>query len=213
MAPRKHALPNTGDRFGRWTVLRTFSNAREVFVRCRCDCGNESDVRFGNLHRGGSRSCGCRNREATAKRNTKHGQAGTRLHRIWKSMHTRCTNPRVPGYRHYGAMGVRVCDAWSAFAEFHKWAIANGYSDDLEIDRINVTGNYEPANCRFVTHIENSRNKRRHRRFTAFNETKTLAEWAEDARCAVKQRCLVHRLNRGWLPERALTAPSEASVA
>jgi hypothetical protein len=210
MAPRKHALPNTGDRFGRWTVLRVFNDAREVLVRCRCDCGNESDVAFGNLRRGGSQSCGCRNREATVERNTKHGQSGTRLHRVWKGMHARCANPNRP---HYGALGIRVCDEWNAFAVFRKWAIAHGYNDTLEIDRIDVTGHYEPSNCRFVTHTENSRNKRRNRHITAFSETKTLAEWAEDARCAVKQRCLVHRLNRGWLPERALTAPSEASVA
>ena len=53
-----------------------------------------------------------------------------------------------------------MCEEWTNdFMVFRTWAIANGYAEDLTIDRINVNGNYEPSNCRWVTVAEQNRNK------------------------------------------------------
>ena len=63
--------------------------------------------------------------------------------------------------KYYGARGIRVCDEWKTGSKlFKEWALANGYKEDLTIDRINVDGNYEPSNCRWITQAEQNRNRR-----------------------------------------------------
>lgn len=91
----------------------------------------------------------------------RHGQFGTRLYTIWANMKQRCSNPKANGYKNYGGRGISVCREWSEFVAFQKWALENGYNADLEIDRINTNGNYEPSNCRFSNGSQQARNKRK----------------------------------------------------
>jgi hypothetical protein len=64
-------------------------------------------------------------------------------------------------YENYMGRGIEVCNEWRDHYEpFRDWAKANGYSDDLEIDRIDVDGNYEPSNCRWVEKHVNVANRR-----------------------------------------------------
>lgn len=74
-------------------------------------------------------------------------------------MHARCTNSLRDNYDRYGGKGISVCEEWKEYEVFEKWALSNGFSDDLQIDRINGDGNYEPSNCRFVKPKVNNRNK------------------------------------------------------
>lgn len=77
-------------------------------------------------------------------------------------MKTRCTNPNISYFKYYGGKGVTVCQEWSeSFECFQKWAISNGYSDDLTIDRIDSDGDYTPNNCRWVTMAVQNRNKKK----------------------------------------------------
>ena len=76
-------------------------------------------------------------------------------------MKTRCINKRSKDYNRYGGRGITICDAWlNDFVEFREWALKNGYSDDLSIDRSDVNGDYTPDNCRWVTAKEQARNRR-----------------------------------------------------
>lgn len=85
-----------------------------------------------------------------------------RAYRIWQLMKRRCTNCNDSGYYAYGGRGIKICDEWLHSSEaFMDWAYANGYSDNLEIDRIDPDGNYEPSNCRWITHEENAKRKRK----------------------------------------------------
>ena len=91
----------------------------------------------------------------------KRGEYNPRIRRIWYSMINRCHNPKQSNIRtklNYYDKGIRVCDEWrESFDAFHKWSIENGYADDLTIDRIDSDKGYDPSNCRWITHEENSR--------------------------------------------------------
>ena len=96
------------------------------------------------------------------KNNYKHGGCDTRLYSIWDNLKNRCINPNRKDYKDYGGRGITICDDWLEFIPFRDWSLNNGYADNLEIDRWpNNDGNYEPKNCRWVTHKENCNNRRK----------------------------------------------------
>ena len=76
-------------------------------------------------------------------------------------MKCRCLDSNHPSYKNYGARGITICPEWiEDYRIFRKWSHENGYSENLELDRIDVNGNYEPANCRWITHHEQTMNRR-----------------------------------------------------
>lgn len=206
-------IDRTGERFGRLTIVR-FAGVGKNWVgiwECICDCGNIVKVQYNNLYNGTTRSCGCLKREVTTKRSTKHGLSGghghyTRLYYIWLNMRRRCFSKKSLDYRYYGGRGITICAEWSDYANFYNWAMANGYRDDLTLERIDNNGNYEPSNCRWVTRKEQARNTRQNHLISFNGETKTLAEWAETY--GLNRSALLARLQRGWPIELALTTPS-----
>ena len=104
--------------------------------------------------------------------------SGTRIYQEWQGMKGRCNNPHDPRYDRWGGRGIKVCDEWqNSFEAFYNWAMANGYKDDLTIDRIDNDGNYEPSNCRWATQQEQSRNRSSNIKITIGNSTRTLMEW------------------------------------
>ncbi len=156
----------TGQRFGRLTVLvHVGSNDQNrAMWKCRCDCGELHIVESYKIRSGHTKSCGCLHEEVKRSIRSlklRHGQCDQRLHRIWKAMKTRCTNPKSSGWKWYGARGISVCEQWrESFEAFRDWALANGYSDDLSIDREDNDGNYEPGNCRWATRSVQNNNQR-----------------------------------------------------
>jgi hypothetical protein len=129
-----------------------------------------------------------------------------RLKNVWTLMRRRCVDVDDHAYKHYGARGILITPEWDDFGVFVVWAIRNGFDSSLELDREDNDGPYAPSNCRWITHAENCNNKSNNRRVTAFGETKTVSQWAQDERCVVPDRLLRYRLAvGGWPSEEAIT--------
>lgn len=197
----------TGQKFGRLTVVRRAKNSAkcETMWECICDCGNYTIVRGKNLTEGITKSCGCIRKDPRPYRRT-HGMSRTRLYRIWSLIKDRCENKNNPAYERYGGRGIRLCDEWHSSSSFFDWALNNGYSENLTIDRIDNDGDYCPENCRWADIYTQSNNTRRNRYMTLNGKTQTLAEWCTEYDMPYKT---VHsRLNRQrWDLEKALTTP------
>ena len=127
---------------------------------------------------------------------TIHGKSKSRIYRVWRNMLDRCERENDNKYNLYGGRGISVCKEWHNASDFINWAMSNGYADDLQLDRIDTNGDYDPENCRFVTIKENNRNKRNNRTITINDVSKTVTEWAEIT--GVKRKTIYERLNRGW---------------
>lgn len=179
-----------GEKYGRLTVIENL-HPKNIVV-CRCECGNLKEVNSYNVFYGLTKSCGCLNNPG----NTKHGDARTRLYKLWKSMKERCNTPSNSCYKHYGARGIKVCKEWDSYLAFKEWALANGYSEELTIDRIDVDGDYKPANCRWATRKEQANNKTSSHYLTINGERKTIMEWSEIS--GVGHSTIWARLKYGW---------------
>lgn len=128
-----------------------------------------------------------------------------RLRKIWESMHERCEYEKHPQYHNYGGRGIAVCDEWSEYIPFAKWAFRNGYSEKQSIDRIDPDGMYEPSNCRWATAKEQQNNKRTNRIIVYREQEYTLTELAE--KIGMNATTLKERLNFGWSVEDAVERP------
>lgn len=200
----------TGQKFGRLTVLqyeyfKLYKNrTKHYYWRCRCECGNEKIINGISLKKGVTKSCGCLQKEQTSNKNKTHGLTDSRLFIIWANIKARCYNKNNPSYKNYGNRGIKMYQEWlNDFMNFYNWAITNGYKENLTIDRIDVNGNYEPNNCRWITNKEQQNNRRNNHYVTYNNETHTLAEWAKITN--IKYSTLERRLNKyKWTITRAL---------
>lgn len=203
-----------GSSYYRLKVERLYRAKLGKFMRlmaeCSCSCGGSWSGLVEKLGIG-VKSCGCLHRDSIST----HGLSSSdkRLYFIWVDMIRRCTNPRRGAYKNYGGRGIRVCSEWMDAKIFGEWAEASGYKSDLTLDRIDVNGDYNPNNCRWIPLGEQSGNRRNSLVITAWGETKTLAEWRKDIRCLVNNRGLITRRIRkwGWSPEEAMTIPSSGN--
>lgn len=207
--PNKSFIDLTGLRFGRLKVLSKEYKDRygKIYWKCLCDCGNITIVRGNALKSGNTKSCGCKIYDT---HNQKHGLRGTRLYNVWCGIKSRCYNTSNKAWGRYGGREICMCEEWrNDFITFYNWALDNGYSENLSIDRIDVNGNYEPSNCRWATAKEQSDNKRCNILVTLGNETLDLQQWCD--RIGIKRSTVNTRVKMcGWSYERALTTPVRA---
>lgn len=199
-----------GKRFNNWVVIGEAKKINGMTMwKCKCSCGVEKNVYQKHLKSGASKSCGCYKNKITSARMKinnptirKHNMYKSRLYGIWSSMKHRCNNINDINYKLYGGRGIKVCNEWKGFITFKDWALSNGYNDNLTLDRIDVNGDYEPNNCRWITIQEQQYNKRTNHLITYNNKTQTVTEWADEL--GINRNTLFGRIDRGWNIERAL---------
>ena len=144
---------------------------------------------------------------AIREANTKHGDSNKeRLYTIWLRMRQRCNSPSDHAYSDYGGRGISVCCEWDAdYGAFKEWALANGYSEKLTLDREDNDGDYCPENCRWATRKQQANNRRTNHLLTFGGKTLTLSEWGDVT--GINNLTILRRIRHGWSVEDALTTP------
>lgn len=156
-------LDITGQRFGRLTVVG-FSHkvAKNKYWLCACDCTGEIKAYgYANLKTGSSKSCGCLQKERASAASKQHGMSKHPMYLSWQHAKNRCFNPKDKHFGHYGGRGIIVCDEWKSSFEAFRRDMSPSWKEGLELERINVDGNYSKENCRWATRSEQLRNTRR----------------------------------------------------
>lgn len=144
-----------GQRFGLLVAIRPTDrrSGTSIMWECLCDCGNTTETNLNNLRRGLSRSCGC----SQFKFDDTHGMSGSRIYTLWNAIYSRVRYPeRFPNH---AGRGIGMCDTWGKFENFYS-DMSGGYEDHLELDRIDVEGDYCKENCRWVDKSTQAFNKR-----------------------------------------------------
>ena len=191
-----------GDRFGYLTVIREVEpnitpcgTVQRKFL-CKCDCGNDVVRTMSTLHKSKNQSCGCKQLTLgdRVRKYTKE-QRESFLYSTWHGMKQRCLDPNSSHYAHYGGRGITICDEWLYdYTKFYDWALENGACKQLTIDRIDLNGNYEPSNCRWVD-VETQMNNTSQNRFIEYNgERLTLIQWSR--RTGIKESAIRTRLDK-----------------
>lgn len=156
------AINMIGERYGRLMVVAKAPSDRYWNAKwlCQCDCGNKKEVLRMNLVKGLTQSCGCYHKEIMreeGKRSRRHGLALSKTYKTWIAMVRRCTKPTDQAWKHYGQMGITVCDRWiHSFENFY--ADMGDRPDKMTIDRINPFKGYSPDNCRWATALTQAQN-------------------------------------------------------
>ncbi len=193
--------------------LSHFKNSLAVW-NCVCECGSLAKVKGSCLRSGNTKSCGCTrkiNASANARRaSTTHGMHGSPTYDTWQSILARCNKSSHKSFQYYGGKGVKVCDEWRRFENFLRDMGVRPIG--TTIDRINSDGNYEPGNCQWATPKDQANNRSNNRWHSYLGETKTTAQWAEDARCAVNGPTFCKRIDSGWPIEYAISAPHRSAL-
>lgn len=201
----------TGRVFGMLTVLEIIqTETRKTYWLCQCECGNTVKARSDSLLSGETTSCKCK-RNARFKGNTynrTHNMCDTRLYHIWQGIKRRCYYKEDSRYVDYGGRGITVCDEWldnkNGSINFINWALSNGYSDDLTIERVDNNKGYLPDNCKWATMKEQSNNRRSNIQIKHNGDIYTLMQICE--LLELPYRTITQRYNSGERGERLIRA-------
>lgn len=207
-------LDLTGQRFNRLIAIKfAYIKNKHTYWLFKCDCGKEKIIRVDGVKNEEIKSCGCLNKELTAKRIFKHGMTKTRFYSIWQHVKIRCLDKNHKYYKNYGGRGITICERWMKFENFRD-DMYQFYLDHVKkfgekntsINRKDNDGNYELSNCEFATYEIQANNTRGNHLITYKGETMTLIQWSR--KLNLKKDTLYGRiLTRGFSVEKAFEMP------
>lgn len=179
----KYTLKNfVGKKFGNVVVedFDKINNHGEKCWKCRCDCGNYTFLTTNQLVKGYTKRCRKCGFKITGEKNSKPPKFSKRLYGCYVNMKTRVTNKKQDDYNRYINRGISMCSEWlNDYYSFEKWALENGYDENLTLDRIDNNGNYEPSNCRWVDRKTQANNRRTNVILEYNGEKDTMANWSK----------------------------------
>lgn len=184
-------------RFGKLIAKEPIglNNHKEMKWLCFCDCGNTHTTTSNLLRKGITTQCRVCAIKQIGEKNKKHEVVSKRLYRCYANIKTRCTNKKQDPYNRYINRGIDMCEEWKqSYVSFQDWAIKNGYSDNLTIDRIDNNGDYEPNNCRWVDRKVQSNNRRTNRILEYKEEKDTISNWS--SRLKIPYHYIQYRLKK-----------------
>lgn len=184
----------TGLKFNRLTVLKKIKGSN--LWECVCDCGNKTKTMNFPLRTGKTKSCGCLLKERGVQRMTKHGFSRTPEYGIWQNAKWRCTNPKRRDFKNYGGRGIKMCNEWLNSFESFIYHVGFRKNKNYSLDRIDVNGNYEPGNVRWVLIKEQLNNKRNNRLISWNGITRSVSQWAKST--GISRPTIQSRLERGF---------------
>lgn len=181
----------TGKKFGRITAIKVVGSKNGAVWLCKCDCGKETEVLSSSLATGHTSSCGNHRIEAVVAANLKHGLSKTPEYTAWRSMYSRCYNPKNDSFESYHKRGIKVCIGWINSFESFLADIGSRPNNRMSLDRIDndlwySCGHCEDCisrgfkmNCRWATSKVQTRNTS-YNHFVEINgEKKCVMEWIE----------------------------------
>ncbi|MDD4515662.1 hypothetical protein [Massilibacteroides sp.] len=198
-------IVNNGDVFGRLTIIQEIerlqipSGQKIRRVLCKCECGKEVKVLLPHLIRGRIISCGCSYK-------IRDNESHTRLYKSWHAMMTRCKENYFASHIYF-KRGIDVSDEFQDYRKFKKWALENGYKDNLQLDRIDNYKGYSRDNCRFVTALENRNNSRNTFYVTYKNRYISFSLLLIELGLKEHYAAILKRIKRGYSVEDAIDKP------
>jgi len=216
-----------GKNFGRWVVDSigepyTFPSTGYQVNRynCTCSCGVKRLVRESTLVSGESKSCSCLANENAGNRLLTHGLSRHPVYSVWVGLQKRCFNVYSPSYKHYGGRGITVSSDWLGEDGLLKFIddMYPTYKEGLEIERVDVNGNYCKENCTWATRREQVINRRVmgtqfDTHFLEFDGKRLcISQWADET--GINASMIVDRIGKlNWSIEKALTVkPKTKSI-
>jgi len=202
----------TGQKFGRLTVLsraenyirpsgKTLSQWNSI-----CECGKSAIVKGTYLICGNTKSCGCLIHDVLIERNTTHNLSWkTPLYYIWMGIKSRCENPKNEAYHNYGGRGIILSERWQDFQNFYNDMLPT-YFKGGTVERLDVNGNYCPANCEWMARPEQAKNRRNRICITYNGEQRYLKDVCDELKLPyepIRSRITKH----GWEVSKALNTP------
>lgn len=156
---------NPGDiyetKYGKLEVIEELDKVGQFRIfSFKCFCGTIFSARLNGVKTGNTGSCGCIAKAKASELNKSHGLSGSLVHKRWKSMLTRATNPNIINAHNYTGRGIGVCERWKKFENFLE-DMGEILDEKLTLDRIDNDKGYYKENCRWATAREQNRNKER----------------------------------------------------